>query len=75
LAGALDVARQNRAGEQAVVMMWTGSSGLFLPTDISPLGRSIASANIRASYGCFCHQLSIVTPNNGMYFGCASLLE
>ena len=27
------------------------------------------------AYGCFCHQLPIVTPNNGMYFGCASLLE
>ena len=26
-------------------------------------------------YGCFCHQLSTVTPNNGMVFGCASLLE
>jgi hypothetical protein len=30
---------------------------------------------INKPYGCFCHQLSIVTPNNGMYFGCASLLE
>jgi hypothetical protein len=30
---------------------------------------------VNKPYGCFCHQLSIVTPNNGMYFGCASLLE
>jgi hypothetical protein len=30
---------------------------------------------VNKPYGYFCHQLSIVTPNNGMYFGCASLLE
>ena len=30
---------------------------------------------VKKPYGCFCHQLSIVTPNNGVYFGCASLLE
>jgi hypothetical protein len=30
---------------------------------------------VNKPYGRFCHQLSTVTPNNGMYFGCASLLE